>query len=48
MRFNAYPKEMVTKRDTDSGRPFKLDLENRFLMFLVYYRLYIIYPLTGF
>ena len=30
------------------GRPFKLDLENRFLMLLVYYRLYITYTLTGF
>ncbi len=31
-----------------AGRPFKLDLENRFLMLLVYYRLYITYTLTGF
>src|SRR4051794_25945520 len=30
------------------GRPFKLDLENRFLMVLVYYRLYITYTLAGF
>jgi hypothetical protein len=30
------------------GRPFKLDLKNRFLMLLVYYRLYITYTLTGF
>jgi hypothetical protein len=30
------------------GRPFKLDLENRFLLVLVYYRLYITYTLTGF
>lgn len=29
-------------------RPFKLDLENRFLMLLVYYRLYITYTLTEF
>ncbi|MER5175953.1 MAG: transposase family protein, partial [Candidatus Nitrosocosmicus sp.] len=36
------------KRDTGVGRPFKLDLENRFLMLLVYYRLYIIYTLAGF
>ena len=27
---------------------FKLDLENRFLMLLVYYRLYITYTLAGF
>src|SRR4051812_6342911 len=31
-----------------AGRPFKLDLENRFLMLLVYYRLYITYALAGF
>jgi hypothetical protein len=30
------------------GRPFKLDLENRFLILLVYYRLYILYTLVGF
>ena len=30
------------------GRPFKLDIENRFLMLLVYYRLYITYTLDGF
>ena len=31
-----------------AGRPFKLDLENRFLMLLIYYRLYITYTLAGF
>jgi hypothetical protein len=31
-----------------AGRPFKLDLENRFLILLVYYRLYITYTLAGF
>jgi DDE superfamily endonuclease len=36
------------KRDTDAGRPFKLDLRDRFLMLLVYYRLCITYTLTGF
>ncbi len=30
------------------GRPFKLDVRDRFLMFLVYYRLYITYTLAGF
>ena len=29
-----------------AGRPFKPDLENRFLMLLVYYRLYITYTLA--
>src|SRR3954451_5504570 len=36
------------QRDMGAGRPFKLELENRFLMFLVYYRLYITYTLAGF
>ena len=36
------------KRDIGAGRPFKLDIKNRFLMLLVYYRLYITYTLTGF
>jgi hypothetical protein len=36
------------KRDIGAGRPFKLDLKNRFLMLLIYYRLYITYTLTGF
>ncbi len=36
------------ERKVGAGRPFKLDLENRFLMLLVYYRLYITYILTGF
>ena len=31
-----------------AGRPFKLDVKNRFIMLLVYYRLYITYTLTGF
>ena len=36
------------KRDMGTGRPFKLDLKDRFLMLLVYYRLYITYTLAGF
>jgi len=36
------------KRDIGAGRPFKLDIRNRFLMLLVYYRLYITYTLAGF
>ena len=31
-----------------AGRRFKLDLKDRFLMLLVYYRLYITYTLAGF
>jgi hypothetical protein len=41
-------KRKARKRDMGAGRPFKLDLENRFLMILVYYRLYITYTLAGF
>jgi hypothetical protein len=36
------------KRDTGAGRHFKLDVKDRFLMLLVYYRLYITYTLAGF
>ncbi len=36
------------KRNVGAGRPFKLDIKNRFLMLLVYYRLYITYTLAGF
>ena len=37
------------KRDMGAaGRPFKLDLKDRFLMLLIYYRLYITYTLAGF
>ena len=36
------------ERDIGAGRPFKLDLKDRFLMLLVYYRLYITYTLAGF
>src|SRR3954447_2993681 len=36
------------KRSTGVGRSFKLDIKDRFLMLLVYYRLYITYTLAGF
>ncbi len=36
------------KRDVGAGRPFKLDVKNRFLILLVYYRIYITYTLTDF
>ena len=36
------------KRDIDAGRPFKLDVKDRCIMLLVYYRLYITYTLAGF
>jgi DDE superfamily endonuclease len=36
------------ERSIGAGRHFKLDVKNRFLMLLVYYRLYITYTLAGF
>jgi hypothetical protein len=36
------------ERDIGAGRHFKLDIKNRFLMLLIYYRLYITYTLAGF
>ncbi len=36
------------ERELGAGKHFKLDVKTRFLMLLVYYRLYIIYTLTGF
>lgn len=36
------------KREIGGGRKFSLDLEDRFLMLLLYYRTYITYPLLGF
>ncbi|MER5175172.1 MAG: transposase family protein [Candidatus Nitrosocosmicus sp.] len=43
-------KRKYTKRErkAGAGRHFKLDVKNRFLMLLVYYRLYITYTLAGF
>ena len=36
------------ERGIGAGRQFKLDTKNRFLMLLIYYRLYITYTLAGF
>ena len=36
------------KRDIGVGRKFKLEIKDRFLMLLVYYRLYITYTFSGF
>ena len=36
------------ERKIGAGRPFKLCLQNRLLMLLIYYRMYITYTLTGF
>jgi hypothetical protein len=54
-RYGKYDLKRLSKRkDSErsigaaAGRHFKLDIENMFLMFLVCYRLYITYTLTGF
>ncbi len=44
----TYKRKERRERSIGGGRPFKLDLRNRFLMVLVYYRLYITYTLTGY
>ena len=36
------------KHQIGAGHPFKLNLQDRLLMFLIYYRLYITSTLTGF
>jgi DDE superfamily endonuclease/Helix-turn-helix of DDE superfamily endonuclease len=41
-------KKKIRQRDVGAGRPFKLKAKERFLMLLVYYRLYITYTLSGF
>ena len=38
----------VRERKDRAGRRFKLNVKNKFLMLLVYYRLYITYTLAGF
>ena len=52
-RYDKHEIQRLSKRKNrerkfGAGRPFKLDIENRFLMLLVYYRLYITYTLAGF
>ena len=41
-------KQRKSKKKHGAGRPFKLNLKDRFVMLLVYYRLYITYTLAGF
>src|SRR5438067_9996065 len=52
-RYNEHERKRLsrTKRERKVGagrRPFKLKVKERFLMLLVYYRLYITYTLSGF
>ncbi len=44
----SYKRKENRKRKYGAGRHFKLNLKDRFVMLLVYYRLYITYALTGF
>ncbi len=44
----SFKRKEIRKRKFGAGRPFKLDVKDRFLMILVYYRLYITYTLAGF
>jgi hypothetical protein len=46
--FKRLSKRKNRKRSIGAGRSFKLDVKYRFLMLLVYYRLYITYTLAGF
>ncbi len=48
MRYSGCQIEKIAEREHGAGRPFKLDVKDRFLMLLVYYRLYITYTLAGF
>ena len=49
IRLSVYPKRKENReRKFGADRHFKLDTRDRFLMLLVYHRLYITYTLTGF
>ena len=48
MSCNVYQKEKIESEISGAGRPFKLDVKDRCIMLLVYYRLYITYTLAGF
>jgi len=52
-RYNTHENKRLSKRKArersiGAGRHFKRNVKDRFLMLLVYYRLYIIYTLVGF
>ena len=52
-RYDKYELKRLSKKENrkrkiGAGRQFKLDIKNRFVMLLVYYRLYTTYTLTGF
>jgi Helix-turn-helix of DDE superfamily endonuclease len=45
---SSIKRKAIREREIGAGRPFKLDVKDRSLMLLVYYRLYITYTLAGF
>ena len=47
-RLSTKRKDTKREREIGIGRPFKLNVRDRFLMLLFYYRLYITYTLAGF
>jgi hypothetical protein len=47
-RLSSIKRKVVRERKFGAGRRFKLNIKDRFLMLLVYYRLYITYTLAGF
>ena len=47
-RLSTKRKDTKREREIGAGRPFKLNVRDRFLMLLIYYRLYITYTLFGF
>jgi len=51
-RYNEHERERLSRmkreRKIGADRPFKLKVRERFLMLLVYYRLYITFTLSGF
>jgi hypothetical protein len=50
--YNEHERKRLSRRKRErkvgAGRPFKLKVKERFLILLVYYRLYITYTLSGF
>lgn len=52
LRYQEYEKKCLSKkrriRNIGAGRPFDLKVRDRFVMLLVYYKLYITYTLSGF
>jgi len=47
-RLSSIKRKVIRERKDGAGRLFKLNVKDRFLILLVYYRLYITYTLTGF